>query len=535
MSLVPDPIDFPAWDTAFAALYRRIAPAFARLESRLRVYDYLQALLGQLDRKNAWTLAEQMGERGPHGVQRLLHGATWDVNVVRDLLQAYVVEHLGDPAGILILDETGFLKKGRYSAGVARQYSGTAGRIENQQIGVFLAYASARGASFIDRALYLPAEWTGDPQRCQRAGIPPAASFATKPELGRQMLEHALAARVPARWVVADSVYGTEDLCAWLEQQDLWYVLGVPATYAVWTGGQQVAAAALIAAVPAAQWVCLAAGAGSQGPRWYDWTWLELPVATVPDRRHWLLARRSVSDPTEYAYYHVYAASTTHLPEVVQVAGARWVIESGFAHAKGEVGLDQYQVRCWTGWYRVITLALVAYAYLAVVRAQAPPARVDQVRLSLPEIRRLLAGRDRSNRVTEYQRWWSEWRRRHQANARRGHEQRRARRGLTAARVIPLARRLPGLAPLTKERWAQIAPLLPAPPKQRGRPREADRPLLEAMLWLIEGGRTWRRLPAARGAWQTVHMRYQQWVKTGIWDQVRMILQEDESGCRAAA
>jgi SRSO17 transposase len=134
MSLVPDPIDFPAWDTAFAALYRRIAPAFARLESRLRVYDYLQAMLGQLDRMNAWTLAEQMGERGPHGVQRLLHGATWDVNVVRDLLQAYVVEHLGDPAGILILDEPGFLKKGRYSAGVARQYSGTAGRIENQQI-----------------------------------------------------------------------------------------------------------------------------------------------------------------------------------------------------------------------------------------------------------------------------------------------------------------------------------------------------------------------------------------------------------------
>jgi SRSO17 transposase len=535
MPLVVDPIDFPTWDHEFAALYRRLASLFARLEPRLRVRDYLQALLDRLDRKNGWTLAEQIGERGPHGVQRLLHDAAWDVDAMRDTLRTYVVEHLGDPTGILVLDETGFLKKGRYSAGVARQYSGTAGRIENQQIGVFLAYAAARGSSFIDRALYLPEEWTRDPQRCQRAGIPAEVGFATKPELAQQMLSRTLAAGVPARWVVADSVYGTEDLCTWLEQHDLWYTLGIPATYAVWTGGRQVEAAALIADVPAAEWVCLAAGAGSQGPRWYDWTWLELPVVTRARRRHWLLARRSVTDPTEYAYYHVYAASTTRLPEVVQVVGTRWVIESGFAHAKGEVGLDQYQVRCWEGWYRAITLALVAYAYLAVVRAQTPPARVDQVGLSLPEIRRLLTGRNPSRQETEHQLWWSAWRRQHQATARRGHEQRRARRGLTGARVIPLTQRLPGLGPLTAERWARIVPLLPSHPKQRGRPRGADRPLLEAMLWLMERGRTWRGLPAERGAWQTVHMRYQQWVKSGIWDQVRTILEEDEFGCRAAA
>jgi SRSO17 transposase len=326
-------------------LYQCLAPAFARAESRLRVRDYLLDLLHRLARKNAWTLAEQMGEHGPHGVQRLLTEAHWDVGRVRDVLRTYVVAHLGDPAGILVLDETGFLKKGTCSAGVARQYSGTAGRIENCQVGVFLAYATARGYAFIDRRLYLPEEWTADPARCQQAHIPAATSFATKPELGQQMLTRAREAGVPARWVVADSFYETPALCAWLEQQDLWYVLGVPATQPIWSAGRQLSATALIANLSAADWVCLSAGAGSQGARLYEWAWLELATASAPERRHWLLARRSLTDPSAYAYYHVYAAGTTSLPEMVQVVGTRWVIESGFAQAKGVVGLDQYQVR----------------------------------------------------------------------------------------------------------------------------------------------------------------------------------------------
>jgi SRSO17 transposase len=216
-----DPVNFAQRDQEFAALYRRLAPAFARAEPRMRVRDYLSSLFHHLHRKNSWTLAEQMGELGPQGVQRLLNGAHWDVATVREALRDYVVEHLGDPPGILVLDETGFLKKGRHSAGVARQYSGTAGRIENCQIGVFLAYATPRGYAFIGRSLYLPQEWIADPPRCQQAHIPAATTFATKPELGQQMLARAWEAGVLARWVVADSVYETPDVCTWCEQHDL--------------------------------------------------------------------------------------------------------------------------------------------------------------------------------------------------------------------------------------------------------------------------------------------------------------------------
>lgn len=363
-----------AWGQDLEALHRRIAPHFHRAEPRQRALAYLQALVGPCARKNGWHIAEQVGDLTPDGVQRLLNAAAWDTNAVRNDLRAYVVEHLGDPSGVLIVDETGFLKKGTKSAGVARQYSGTAGRRENCQIGVFLAYASRHGCAFIDRALYLPEEWAADPERRREADIAPMAEFATKGRLARTMLQRAFAAQVPAAWVVGDTVYGHDDLRRWLDAQERNYVLAVPCTYGIWTRGLQVEAHVLVDDLPAETWTQLSAGDGSQGSRWYDWACLALPYHQAAGRAQWLLVRRSVSDPTERAYYRVAGPADTSLHKMVEVAGRRWAIEIGFEQAKGEVGLDQYEVRTWTAWYRHITLALLAHAYLEVTRATATAA-----------------------------------------------------------------------------------------------------------------------------------------------------------------
>ncbi len=362
------------WTTGLDALHARIALRFRRAEARTRVRHYLAGLLSPIGRKNGWQLAEQLQEHGPQGVQRLLNAAIWDADGVRDDLRAYVVEHLGDPDAVLIVDETGFLKKGTKSAGVARQYSGTAGRRENCQVGVFLAYASQHGCAFLDRALYLPEEWAADLARRADAAIPRTVSFATKGRLARDMLHRAFAAQVPAAWVVGDTVYGHDDLRRWLDAEERNYVLAVPCTHGVWTQGQQVEAQTLVDQVPAASWSRLSAGNGSQGPRWYDWVCFALPYHQAPGRAQWLLVRRSVSDPTEHAYYRVAGPADTPMPKMVEVAGCRWAIEIGFEQAKGEVGLDQYEVRTWTAWYRHITLALLAHAYLEVIRATATAA-----------------------------------------------------------------------------------------------------------------------------------------------------------------
>lgn len=359
------------WVAGLDTVHARIAPRFRRAEVRARVRHYLLGLLSPVERKNGWQLAEQLHEHGPQGVQRLLNAATWDADAVRDDLQAYVVAHLGAPDGVLIIDETGFLKKGTKSAGVARQYSGTAGRREHCQVGVFLAYASAHGCAFLDRALYLPEEWAADMERRREAAIPATAEFATKGRLARTMLQRACAAHVPAAWVVGDTVYGHDDLRRWLDAQQRSYVLAVPCTDGIWTRGQQVEAQVLADALPAAAWTPLSAGAGSQGPRWYDWACLALPYDQPHGRAAWLLVRRSRSAPTERAYYRVAGPADTPLRKMVEVAGRRWAIEIGFEQAKGEVGLDQYEVRTWTAWYRHITLALLAHAYLEVTRATA--------------------------------------------------------------------------------------------------------------------------------------------------------------------
>ena len=360
-----------AWREDLAALHDRIASRFPRPEVRGRVGKVLAGLLDPLERRNGWQLAEALGERSPDGVQRLLRTARWDADAVRDDLRAYVVEHLGDPAAVLVIDETGFLKKGTKSAGVARQYSGTAGRIENCQIGVFLAYASPRGRAFLDRALYLPKAWIQDAPRREEAGIPSEAAFATKGDLAQAMLARVFAADVPAAWVTGDEVYGNDgDLRRWLEGQQRAYVLAVACTHPVWQNGVQVRVDALLAAIPADGWQRIDVGAGSKGPRVYDWACARLPYWTAEGWAQWLLIRRSVSDPEDLAFYQAYGRDTVTVDELARVAGTRWTIEEGFQRAK-EIGLDQYEVRRWDGWHRHITLCLLAHAFLEVTRAAA--------------------------------------------------------------------------------------------------------------------------------------------------------------------
>ena len=360
-----------AWEAALAEVHARIRARFARAEPRSRARRYLRALLDPVERKNGWQLAEHAGEATPHGMQRLLAGARWDAAAVRDDLRAYVAERLGHPDAVLVVDETGFLKQGDKSAGVARQYSGTAGRLENQQIGVLLAYAAPAGCAFLDRALYLPEEWGADPARRAAAGIPGEVEFATKGELARRMLAGAFAAGLPAAWVVGDTVYGGDDLRRWLERQGRPYALAVASDHGLWTAGEQVEARALVAALPADAWARLSAGAGSQGPRLYDWACLALPYEAAAGWAHRLLARRSVGDPTERAYYRVYAPADTAPAAMVAVAGRRWCIETAIDEAKNLAGLADYEVRRWDGWHRHVTLALLAHAALVAARATA--------------------------------------------------------------------------------------------------------------------------------------------------------------------
>ena len=353
-----------------ADVARRLAPYFGRSQSRQRVMAYLRGLLSEAERKNSWQVAEVCGEPTPYGFQYLLNRADWDADAARDELRTYVIQHLEDPNGVLVLDETGFVKKGRHSAGVARQYTGTVGKVENCQIGVFLGYASPLGQALVDRELYLSQEWTNDRERCRQAGIPEDRGFATKPQLARQLLARAFAAGIPAQWITGDCVYGdNRGLRLWLEARPQAYVLAVSGKEYVWLGGQQRQVNTILAALPEESWTRLSAGDGTKGPRWYDWRWLPLAQSSEPGWCRWLLVRRRASTPTELQAYVVFAPQATTLAAVVRVAGSRWTIESGFEAAKGEVGLDHYEVRTWTAWYRHITLAMWALALLTIMRA----------------------------------------------------------------------------------------------------------------------------------------------------------------------
>lgn len=374
--MAPRPIPFDAhaqlqaisdWKDQLVSIHQRLSPFFERAEPRQRLLAYLQGLLSGAERKNGWHLAEQAGDSRPDGMQRFLNAAHWDEGALRDALRVYVLEQLGTLQGIGILDETGFLKKGTLSVGVKRQYSGTAGRIENCQIGVFLVYATETGHTFLDRTLYLPEEWASNPERRKRAGVPDTITFATKPQLAQQMLERSLEAGVLFSWITGDEIYGHDrKLRLWLENREQPFVLAVPCNEPLWVDFHQVRADK----IPLTNWLRLSAGAGTKGLRQYAWSAVPLVPPLQEEMGRWLLVRKSLSESEELAYYVVFGPRAATLEEMVKVAGSRWRIEECFETAKGEVGLAQYEVRKWTAWHRHMTLAMWAHAFLTALRAQ---------------------------------------------------------------------------------------------------------------------------------------------------------------------
>ena len=356
-----------SWREDLECLFSYISPRFGRVDRQGHAWEYLLGLLSSVERKNGWQLAEAAEHTTPYNLQHLLDRAPWDADAVREDVREYIAEELGDPSGVLVVDETGFLKKGTHSAGVQRQYSGTAGRIENCQIGVFMAYAGKHGRALMDRELYLPKEWADDRGRRQAAKIPEHIEFKTKPQLAQQMIERAVAAKVPFAWIAGDEVYGdNRSLRVWLEQHDLHFVLAVRSNQYVWSERmRQETVEQLGNAVAKQDWQTLSAGEGTKGPRWYDWARVPLLSWQMPGER-WLLLRRSRAHG-KLAYYVCYVPPGTDLQTMVQVAGMRWMVEECFEASKGEVGLDHYEVRSWHGWYRHITLAMTAHAFLAAV------------------------------------------------------------------------------------------------------------------------------------------------------------------------
>ena len=407
----------------------RVAARFARVESRRRARRFVLGLLADLPRKNCWTLAEHAGDATPDGMQHLLARASWDPDGVRDDLRGYVVEHLGDPGAVLVVDETGDMKKGICTAGVQRQYSGTAGRIENCQVAVYLTYAAPRGPALIDRELYLPESWTGDPARCRAAGVPEGTAFATKPALAQMMVTRALEAGVPASWVAGDEVYGGDPhLRAGLEHHQIGYVLAVARTHRVTTGAGRCQAGLIAARLPRSAWQRYSAGPGAKGHRYYDWAWVSID-AQLPGHR-WVLIRRS-RRTAELAFYRCYSPRPVPLATLVKAAGRRWATEENFQAAKGLTGLDEHQVRRWASWYRWTTLAMLALAFLTIAAAAEhtrSPAAHEQIPLTRNEIAHLLAGQA-IRPATAIWHWlrWSAWRRRHQHRAKTSHYQRQAR------------------------------------------------------------------------------------------------------------
>jgi SRSO17 transposase len=425
-------VDLARWQELFDQVMSRVAGRFARVELRRRAKAFVRGLLSDLPRKNCWTLAEHAGDASPDGMQHLLARAVWDADALRDDVRALLVEALGDPAAVLVVDETGDLKKGSHTVGVQRQYTGTAGKVDNAQVAVYLAYATTAGHGVIDRELYLPQGWLADPVRCQAAGVPDQRGFATKPELARRMLQRALDARVPAGWVTADAVYGgSPALRGWLETREMPYVLAVKATEPLPPGcGPPTTAARLAERIPPHGWLRLSAGMGAKGRRWYGWSRLPLASAGAPQGwARWLLVRRSLRTG-ELAYYLGAGPAGLPLVALVRVAGARWRVEEAFQASKGLCGLDQHQVRRWRSWYRWVTLAMLAYAFLVVAavteRARHPPP-LGLIPLTCNEIQHLFAAlvgapvADRGHRLR-----WSWWRRRQQARARACHYRRQA-------------------------------------------------------------------------------------------------------------
>jgi SRSO17 transposase len=371
-----------AWTAGLDDLFALVAGRFFRVEPRLRARAYVRGLLAPLASKNGWTLAEAAGDATPDGMQRLLNRAAWDADGVRDDVRAYVARHLGSADGVLVVDETGFLKKGSSSAGVLGQYSGTAGRVENCQLGVFCAYVTGKGRALIDRELYLPKSWLADRDRCREAAVPDEVEFATKTDLARAMLGRALDAGVPAGWVTADEAYGKDHkFRAWLEQRRIGYVVAVASNQAIAGSAGTSRADVLAAHAPQQAWQRRSCGNGAKGPRLFDWAVASLPAdqdSAPPGWSRHLLVRRALTRNSkgehELACYLCFAPDSTTDEDLIRVAGSRWAVEECFQTVKTETGLDQYQVRRYNAWYRHITLAMLGHAYLAVTAATAPKA-----------------------------------------------------------------------------------------------------------------------------------------------------------------
>ncbi|MGH3847322.1 MAG: IS701 family transposase [Pseudonocardiaceae bacterium] len=406
----------------------RIAGRFARVEPRRRARELVLGLLSDLPRKNCWTLAEHAGDGTPYGLQHLLSRAKWDADAVRDDLRSYVVEQLDDEDVVLVVDETGDLKKGAATVGVQRQYTGTAGRIENSQVAVYLAYSSPRGHAAIDRELYVPRSWIMDEDRCRAAGLPAEAGFATKPALALRMINRTLDAGVRASWVAGDEVYGGNPyLRGALEDRQVGYVLAVARDHQIATRAGKVRADALVKKLPKRAWQKLSAGAGAKGHRLYDWALAD--IAEDRPGHRFLLVRRNRSNG-ELAFYRCYSAAPVPLTALARVAGRRWTVEEIFQATKGLAGLDEHQVRRWTSWHRWVTLAMLAHAFLAASTAHERahrPTPDGLIPLTCNEFQHLFTALiARDVHPAGHRLDWSDWRRRHQARSRACHYKQQA-------------------------------------------------------------------------------------------------------------
>ena len=366
-----------SWERELTALKARVGGVLGRRELRETGSAFLDGLLSGIDRKTGWLMSEQSGAARPYRMQSLLGRSHWDADALRDEVRDYVVESLGDADGVLIVDETGFLKKGDRSAGVARQYSGTAGRIENCQIGVFLAYASRYGQALVDRRLYLPESWTKDRARCSQASIPSSVEFMTKPKMAKAMIEEALDAAMPCAYVLGDAVYGADSgLRRMLQNRHQPYVLAVRGAHYLRQGVEQgfvgTSPEEIACELAPENWFCHAAGEGSKGPRLYEWARIRRPWTSERGFEHWILVRRKRSkspDQAQRAYYLAFTPPGTTLAEMAAAAGLRWAIEECFERAKDDLGLDHCEARSWHGWHRHITLCMAALAFLSKLSA----------------------------------------------------------------------------------------------------------------------------------------------------------------------
>ncbi len=362
------------WEQELSSWKERLGPVFRRRELKQTGGYFLDGLLSGIARKTGWLMAEQAGFEQPWRMQALLGRSRWEADALRDEVRSYVVEALGCESGVLVVDETGFLKKGHHSVGVSRQYSGTAGRIENCQVGVFLAYASAYGQALIDRRLYLPEAWAADAARRRKVQVPEDVEFATKPAIARDLITSALDAGVPCAWVLADALYGSDSrLRRMLEKRSQAYVLAVRSNHHLRFVSQEglveTDPRTLAEALESAAWTSHAAGEGAKGLRLYDWARISFPWSCDPQWERWLLIRRSRHDPTKQAYYFVFCPAGTTLAELAGVAGLRWTIEECFQRAKDDLGLDHCEARSWQGWHRHMSLVMAAAAFLAKLAA----------------------------------------------------------------------------------------------------------------------------------------------------------------------